>query len=382
MAERRVYNGGMMSAPAGRIAVILPFIFMILFSGCVTQDNTWSMTINGDQDAIINESVYNKMINCSSTYDCIKGIPLEIFLYYYGIYPVESVSFADKTYLWEDVAYVSAKDIEMMVLPNGTVFYDGAITQTDHINVDVSDLPPVSTLSIAPSILDALGIEDTEGSIIENKTDRIVLFYIDGMGYGRYLNASSEGIINNITAMGPPIKAIDVYPSISRANSRAMVTGIAPDITKGDLKSSMPDGVTILHKVSDNGLKAVWVGGISSPVYLDDHIVYNLDSNANGSQDDEVAEEAIRQYESGADLMIVHFKNTDSVMHDYGPESAEAREALSYADALAGNIIHHLDPGTVVIIFSDHGGHYTEEGGNHGTLLPEDMIVPIFVHTI
>lgn len=202
------------------------------------------------------------------------------------------------------------------------------------------------------------------------------------MGYERYMNAADKRIINNITALGKPIKAIYVFPSVSKTNSCALITGTPPDYIKGDLKSAIPDGKTILHTAAENGFTAIWVAGKTAPVYLEDQIAYNDDINNNGIQDDEVAEEAIRQYKDGANLIIMHFKSTDSIMHTYGPYSEEAYNALNYADSLVGKVVQNLEPGTIVVIFADHGGHNIYQGGNHGTLLPEDMIVPIIVHTI
>lgn len=98
---------------------------------------------------------------------------------------------------------------------------------------------------------------------------------------------------------------------------------------------------------------------------------------------DEVADEAIRQYcDEDIDLMFVHFKDPDKLQHINGPFSEKGRDSLEYVDGQLGRVLDVLEPGTVVMVFADHGGHNTIAGGNHGTLLPVDMIVPIIVHVV
>jgi hypothetical protein len=75
-------------------------------------------------------------------------------------------------------------------------------------------------------------------------------------------------------------------------------------------------------------------------------------------------------------LLFVHFKDTDSIAHDKGPYSDESMAALQFADTQIGRMLPLLDPGTMVIVYADHGGHTTFDGGHHGTLIPEDMIIP------
>jgi phosphopentomutase len=41
-----------------------------------------------------------------------------------------------------------------------------------------------------------------------------------------------------------------------------------------------------------------------------------------------------------------------------------------------------LDPGTVLVVWADHGCHPSGNGGDHGTLLPEDMYIPVFISYI
>jgi hypothetical protein len=361
-----------------RWAVPALLLIFIAVCGCATSSSHWSIAINGDETSGINDTLYGELQNCCESFDGYTGVPLEIFLYYHGDYPITSVSYENQTYDWEKVAYSAGyKDIPMLVLPNGSIYYDGAVEKPENINVSVVERPGVSTLDIEPSVLYALGIGGDD-ELIHRNASRVVIFYVDALGYQRYTDARNESLVDNISSMGETIRAIDVFPSVSIVNSKALVTGKSPNLYKGNLKSYNPDGLTMLDIAERHGLKAIWVDGKATPVSLN-QTIHTLDVNSDGIEGDEVANAAIAQYKAGENLTIVHFKDTDTIAHRSGPESAESKAALKHTDELIGKIVKSLDNGTVVIVFSDHGGHLVENGGNHGSLLPDDMIVPIII---
>lgn len=357
--------------------MLLSIILFTSLSGC-TQESNWSITVNGD--SVIDRSFYNKLENCNATYDDVTGVPLECFLYCQGIYPVTSVSFSNLTFDWKEAAGSAYKGIGMLVLPDGSIYYAGTRYTVDSINVGVTDSPGINTSLVAGSVLYVLGVSDEKG-LIENRSDRVVLFYIDGMGSDRYEFMKSKGLMKNVSSIGEPVQALCVYPSISRVNSKTLVTGITPDYDKGNFRSMFPDGATIFDRLSAAGKKGMWIDGTSVPVLVD-QTRNCIDRNHDGSDDDEVADEAIMQYQSGKDFIIVHFDDTDSSLHDSGPYSESSVRSFERIDALTGKVMESLAPGTLVIIYSDHGGHDTANGGDHGTLLPDDMLVPILFNTI
>lgn len=352
-------------------------IFLVALSGCVTAEREWSFSVNGDTSKSINSSLYATLKNDTKTYEGVTGIPLEIFLAYYGVYPITAVSYNGTVYNWSDAAYGADKDIPMLVEPNGSVYYAGKKALPGNINATVVEKPGISTLDVAPSILYALDAGGKE-DLIHEKSGRVVLFYLDALGYDRYLDAEQKGLVNNVSALGEPLKAVCVYPSITQNNAKAMATGLAPNLSRGDFRSYLPYNDTVLDILERKGLNAVWVDGNSIPVFVNDSIL-NPDANGDGSQDDEVTAAAIDEYKAGADFMVVHFKSTDTVMHDYGPYSPEGLASLKTADAEIGEILKNLDNGTVVIIYADHGCHTAKRGGNHGTLIPDDMYIPLIV---
>ncbi|HMK47690.1 MAG TPA: alkaline phosphatase family protein [Methanocella sp.] len=358
-------------------------VFLIIFSvmalyGCMDSSRQWSMTLQGNHTVTINRSVYDGLVNCNSTINNVTGVPLEIFLYSNGLYPVTSITADGKGHDWRGEAYSADWDMPFLVLPNGSLYDGSSVCTVGQINVTTVGKPAHSSLELPPSLMYALAGEGSKGLIPDNAS-QVVVYYIDGFGYNRYQSAKANGTINNITALGDPIVATSVYPSVSRVNSRALVTGMPPNFTRGGLESRIPDSPTIFDRLHADGKSGVWIDSISAPVFLGDYILYQRDTNHDGHSDEIVAE-AIRQYRGGTNLVLVHFKDTDLKAHAYGPYSPQAIDAVKGTDARIGQIDSVLKPGTVVVVYADHGFHDTFYGGNHGTLLPDDTIVPLIIH--
>ena len=312
------------------------FIFLalvaVIISGCVSAQKTgWSFTINGDPTKAVNATVYDEFKN-ASTYDTaadgtdVHGISLELFLYHYGLYPLDTVSFGGNTYNWEKV--VESADVEphMLVEPNGSIFYDNKTFTVDNIDVTTAEKPSVSTLDIEPSVLYAFGAGGRDDLIHEN-VSRMVIFYVDAMGYDRYEDALSQGMVKNISSIGQPIKAIAVYPTITQVNSKAMMTGKDTDLARGSFRSMLPYNDTIFDILERNGLQCVWVDGNTAPIKVNQTILSSSSTDYD-IQDEAVADAAIQQYDAGADLIVAHFVGPDESMGKYDPYSKEGLEAI------------------------------------------------------
>jgi hypothetical protein len=361
------------------VAVVI-LLLAIVAGGCINSTAAWTITINGNPDCVINRTVYDSY-GYNITINGTRGVPLEQFLYCDGLYPVTGVTIAGHSYNWTSLASANTFELPLLVMSDGRIFDGKNFLNGNNINVAVTDRPAHTSLDIEPSMLYALGLSDNVG-LIKNQSDRIVLFYVDAMGYERYEQAKSKGIINNITSLGAPDKLTCVYPSISIVNSKTLVSGIPPNVSKGDYQYHLPEGPTILEIAVQHGLTTYWIDGNTTPVELSDFVINRPDINEDGYEADEVTTEAIQKYGNGANLLFVHYKDTDSIAHYYGPFSDKSMAALQFADIQIGRMLADLAPGTIVIIYADHGGHNVPGGGNHGCLIPSDMYVPFIVHVV
>jgi hypothetical protein len=386
-----------------KIAVPVALLLIMLtaaISGCASKNSasnnnitsnsttSWSFIINDNQSEVVNSSLYAELINCSQPYNPSTGIPqsggilLEYFLYYYGVYPVTSVSYNGTTYNWTSVAYQSDNDNMPLVTPNGSIYYQGSWAQVDNVNVTVTEKTNVTTLDLEPSILYALNAGVSTPGLLPNKTRQVMIIYIDALGYQRYEDSLKLGLIPNMSALGTPIKAMCVYPSFSQPNARSLMTGIAPDLTIGNFSSDLPDGETMFDILDNDGMKAAWVDA-GNPLAMDVNGTIPIADTRNLTlADEEAANIAIQQYKAGANLVIVRLDSPDKAMQGKGIDSPQAEAAVSLVDVLTGEIVSNLNNGTAVILWADHGCHPTKDGEDHTTLLPDDMYIPITVHYV
>jgi len=299
-------------------AVLFIILASVLIAGCTGAKSAgWSFTINGDPAKSVNDTVYAEFKNASTSVTAadgseVDGISLELFLYHYGLYPVDNISIGGTTYDWEHV--VESVDIEphMLVEPNGSILYDNKTFSVDNINVTTAEKPSVSTLDIEPSVLYAFGAGGRD-DLIHQKANKAVIFYVDAMGYYRYEDALSQGLVKNMSSVGDPVKAIDVYPTITQVNSKAMMTGKDTDLEWGSFRSYLPNNDTIFDILERNGLQCVWVDGSSAPIKVNATVLSSSASDYN-VQDAAVADAAIQQYKAGANLIVAHFVGPDESM--------------------------------------------------------------------
>jgi hypothetical protein len=140
----------------------ISLFFIIAVSGCTDAGAQWSITMQGDR--VINKSVYDSLANCNVTINDVNGVPLEIFLYYYGLYPVTGISVDGQAYDWRQEAYGTDEDLPFLILPDGRL-YDGKSTRAvGQINVTTAVRPDHTSLELPASILYSLGTPPTARS--------------------------------------------------------------------------------------------------------------------------------------------------------------------------------------------------------------------------
>ena len=88
-----------------------------------------------------------------------------------------------------------------------------------------------------------------------------------------------------------------------------------------------------------------------------------------------LTEECIRYIkEFEPDFVFLYFAETDAMGHGSGWMGEKYMYALERAWSMIGQVDDAID-GYNIIVTADHGGHER----NHGTDLPEDMTIPIFI---
>ena len=312
------------------------------------------------------------------SYNGTSGIPLERYLWQAGIYPVDYVSVGSKNIDWADAAYRSFRYIPVLA-DNGSISAFGDPLHGD-VYVGTSPKPLHSIMDIAPTVSVALGMggDRFEGSPLANvRASKVVVIYIDALGWYRYKWA--EGETKNLSTLGTPLIASSVYPSISVVNAAAMVTGVSPEkngIDRWENRTLLVD--TVFESAKSDGISAAWVDWPTPPLPMRGWITTVQDNG--GDTDAAVVDRAISEYRNGTRMIYVHIVKTDYTLHHTGPYSPESWKAIGEADALVGHILRNMKPGTLVIVVADHGGHDISGGkGDHGTLLPQDMLIPVFL---
>ena len=213
--------------------------------------------------------------------------------------------------------------------------------------------------------------------------ERVMVIYIDGLGWQAYERAVSDGAVPNLAGLDAEMCA-SVYPTITPVNYAAMVTGRPPaenGVVRRGIHEISCD--TIFNCAASLGVSSyVSEGDIQILALPDAELELSPDLNRSGTGDDEIFDCAMEHIDA-CGLMLVHFHSVDDSSHEYAPDSAEAREALVTADGWCGELLAAWDGR--VIITSDHGQHvqdgtgdiaYADRKGTHGDFAVSDIFVP------
>jgi hypothetical protein len=224
----------------------------------------------------------------------------------------------------------------------------------------------------------------TDVALLANKSmdedRRVLILFLDGFGYGKYLQAKAQGLLPNISGLAQARKAMTVFPPITPVAFAAMVTGVTPDQTgvknRSDHNINCP---SIFEFASEKGKKALLIEGNSQIINIKNETIYNTDKNNNGLTDDEIQFSVLQAMNHCKyDLLLVHYHSIDDRGHTFGPNASETDEQIKVIDGYAGELMQRWS-GDVIII-SDHGMHDTKQEnrlGNHGEIREEDLFVPL-----
>ncbi len=257
----------------------------------------------------------------------------------------------------------------------------------------VSLVPPwpvtAHITDLAPTAAAALGLpapaEATGRALDVAPAEHVVLLFLDGFGYVRYIEAREEGLIPVLAALEPPHLALTTYPPVTSVSSASMVTGAPPSVHGATHRGIRRTEVeTIFNVVAEAGLTSAAVEGNALAFNLPQtEIILSGDRDGDGSTDDNVLANALDVIRQGMpEFLWVHFHGIDDAGHTYGPGAPEEAATIKAVDGYVGEILAELPDNTLVMIAADHGMHSVEEdgrSGNHGHLIASDMLIPIFI---
>jgi hypothetical protein len=251
----------------------------------------------------------------------------------------------------------------------------------DQVQVHITDLAPA-----AASALGLPALEDATGqALLVPRASHVLLLFLDGFGYLRYIEARDEGLVPGLAVLGEPLVGLTRYPPSTSVASASLLTGADPAVTGVDRRGiRKTEAETLFDVAAAAGLRVEAVEG--------DALAFNLrsaamqlsgDRDGNGSTDDNVLANALAVLEEGMpELLYVHFHGIDDAGHSYGPNVPQEAAKIREVDAAVGFILEALPGGSLIIAFADHGMHTVQEDGrkgNHGHLIERDMFIPVFV---
>jgi hypothetical protein len=316
----------------------------------------------------------------------VSEIPLGQVLYDNGYTLIDGMTFTmegggKETYEWDLIAS------DTTITSDGTVKIQGKATRPESIQVHPARHFNIecSIMDIAPTMAHALGLPKLPEAVginrIEAEADYGVMILLDGLQYEKLTDLIKDGSLPFFQHYQEAIQmGLTVYPSISTSASAALLTSVPPQengVFGFGYRST--ESVTLFDVATEAGLSVKAVEGDSLAFNLRNaETMLSGDRDGDGFTDDNVFTNSLDVIETAMpDLLYIHFHNIDDQGHNFGPESPEYESAVIRVDSYLLDIYTKLPEGTLIVIFADHGMHVTEEGGNHGTLTSEDLIIPI-----
>ncbi len=228
--------------------------------------------------------------------------------------------------------------------------------------------PPVN--SIADTFYDAEHYLETG--------ERVLIFLIDGFGYHQYTYVVEHGLLPFMSTLQPAKQALSVYRPVTNAGMAAMITGVGPEkngvYSRAQKDMLVPDIFTIAEKT---GKKSLLIEGDIKILNTGVEPILNLDTNGNGTKDDEIFTTAMENLSTDISLMFVHFHGVDDLGTEYGDLADETLDFITLVDGYIAQLVQGWSG--KVIITADHGMHQIPGGGLHGVARFEDLIVPYII---
>jgi len=367
------------------VAAVL--LLLLLLTGCA---RPWAIELSGEGGSLgaITDAQWRAWAEAypGEVVDD-HALPLERALWELGVTSIEALAVGNTSFshIWADVAD------DAWLRDDGRVVLNGNVQEAELLIVAS---PPEASLvtahitDVAPAVTRALGIAApalATGSALDAPTaEHVVFIFLDGLGYRRYLEGRPRALTPFLDSLGEPHIARTFYPSVTRVSTAAFITGAPPaENDVRDRSTRNTEVETIFDVLTAQGRSSIAVEGDSLAFNLrNTETVLSGDRDGNGHSDDNTYANALTVIrERMPDFLWVHFHGIDDVGHTYGRDAVEADIKLAEVDGYVRDLVDALPEDTLVIIGADHGMHNVDEGerrGNHGTLQPDDMFVPLW----
>jgi hypothetical protein len=320
-----------------------------------------------------------------------KGVPVEALLWQAGYSLVDRLTAVEGDGTRHEYEWAEVMDGAEW-LDDGSLSIGGESYRASSLEVSVPAVREqieASITDVAPTAAAALGLPapaEATGKILEaGAASHVAIILVDGLGYLRFQQARDAGLAPALSGLGEPLMALTTFPPITSVSMASLLTGAPPQVHGVDVRGERKtEAETLLDVVSAAGRRAVAVEGESLPFNLPGAAIQlSGDRDGNGSTDDNVLANALAAIEAGMpDLLFVHFHGIDDAGHTYGPGTPEESAVVQGVDAAVGMLIEAIPSGTMILIAADHGMHLVQEegrAGNHGHLIGEDMLIPVWV---
>ena len=373
--------------------VVLLVLLALLLSAC---GQKWVFTVKPSigEEFQVNRTLLESYSEFKVEDDTIcDGIPLEIVLYQNGVEVIQSIEVIGTeggTMSLDKEDLIAEVCVEMdggLKSDENVIYPETMIVNEYDVVLDAKKIQDVTATTAFALGLEMDGLYGT--SLVNETYDHVALIFLDGFSYKTYQQALSENLISNIEKESTVYRAITVFPPRTTTSSAALLTGLTPNGSGVNITGvRTTEARTIFDAATEKGLSSIAIEGESLAFNLRNTTpVLSGDRDNNGGTDDNTFTNAMDALSEGVpDLVWIHFHGIDDVGHYCGPITDEVLDKVVEVDGYVGQILEILPENTLIIIFADHGMHYEfekeeEELGNHGNLIYEDMVIPIFIKT-
>lgn len=372
-----------------KILILFLLLSLLPVVGCQSQ---WQISLidpTGIVDTMEKKSVTTHINNSIEEVDLIA---LGQLFYSSGFTLINEITVTEKsgtshTYDWDEIAESTTINEAGILEINDEKFEPISIMVTpspmlDEITYSILDISPTTASALGlPEMVDAKGQNLLNGS---SEFEQVVLILMDGVQFEKLAQMTDDGLLPFFKSVDSIHKGLTVYPTITPVATAALLTGTTPDqngVFCYGYRST--ESTTLFDLAVENGLSVTAIEGASLPFNLRNaETSLNGDKDGNGYSDDNVMITSLETIQTNLpDLLYIHFHEIDDMGHSFGENSEEYENALIRVDSYIKQIYQALPEHTLVIIFSDHGMHTTQDGGNHGTLTAFDLIIPIILIT-